>query len=141
MTGELLERDRKKEGGEGEAESSKALSFSTKVPRGIRARSVRTYFAIFSRHAISGMTNGGCAPFYPPSITPSHPSTVPARSPSRTLSFSVSAALSRWFESNAAFARENRLPVLGEGTQGEFTRIYGAPDSPNESCARVAMNF
>lgn len=68
LTGKLSQRKERERGG------SKALSFSTKVPRGIRARSVRTYFAIFSRHAISGMTNGGCAPFYPPSITPPHPS-------------------------------------------------------------------
>lgn len=67
--GRLTFATRVREGREGGG--SKALSFSTRVPRGIRARSARTYFAIFSRHAISGMTNGGCAPCYPPSIIPS----------------------------------------------------------------------
>jgi len=67
LTFATRERGSKREGGGG----LKTLSFSKRVPRRIRARSAWTYFAIFSRHAISGMTNGGCAPFYPSSIIPS----------------------------------------------------------------------
>lgn len=111
---------------------SKALSFSTRVPRGIRARSARTYFAIFSRHAISGMTNGGCAPFYPSSIIPS--SLRPSRS---SLLSSLCHSLSLLHPSLLDYrqcrcfvlvrvecrvcARENRLPVFGEEYMG---RVY-----------------
>lgn len=73
MAGQLLQRSKEWRGVTGGNSCGlKVLSFSKReFPRGIRTRSVRTYFAIFSRHAISGMTNGGCVPFYQPSIIPS----------------------------------------------------------------------
>lgn len=143
-----------KRGGRGGGRGgSKALSFSTRVPRGIRARSARTYFAIFSRHAISGMTNGGCTPLLPAFDYPF------VLRPSRFLLFSLLLPFSLSFPlllpghrqcrcfavvrvECRVSARENRLPVFGEAsTRGEFTRICATRPARRMRRTNVFMNF